>query len=156
MNEIEIVQAFFRALDEKDFAAAFSYLRSDFVYSAPTPPQPLFRDQFIELMTDLETAIPDWSFNFHDVHREGMTVHVKVHITGTNSGEFVAPVIGITPTPPTGKKIDLPEEYYECGVRDNQIFWLTLHPAPGGDISDLLQDIGVRVFQSQTGEQERS
>lgn len=145
MNEIEIVQAFFRALDEKDFATAYSYLRSDFVYSAPNPPQPLFRDQFIEFMTDLEAAIPDWSFNFHDVHQEGMTVHVKVHITGTDTDEFAAPVIGIQPTPPTSKKIDLPEEYYECGVRDNKIFWLTLHPTPGGDISDLLQQIGVRV-----------
>lgn len=145
MNEIEIVQAFFRALDEKDFATAFSYLSSDFVYSAPTTPQPLFRDQFIEFMTDLEAAIPDWSFNAHDIHQQGMTVHVKVHITGTDSGEFAAPVIGIQPTPPTGKKIDLPEEYYECGVRDNQIFWLTLHPAPGGDISDLLQQIDVHV-----------
>ncbi|HET9920704.1 MAG TPA: nuclear transport factor 2 family protein [Ktedonobacteraceae bacterium] len=143
MDEIEIVRAFMRALDAKDFPTAYSYLRSDFVYSAPTPPQPLFRNQFIEFMTALEAAIPDWSFNFHDVHRQGETVHVKIQITGTNTGVFAAPVMGISATPPTGQKIDLPEEYYECGVRDNQIFWLTLHPAPGGDISDLLRTIGV-------------
>ena len=143
--EVDVVKDFLRALDEKNFQKADSYLREDFVYSAPHPPQPLNREQFMQLMESLEVAIPDWSFNYSDVHQQGMTVHATIHITGTNTGELIAPLLNLPPIAPTGKKIDMPEEHFECGVRDYKIFWLTMHPAPGGGFQGLLERLGITM-----------
>jgi predicted ester cyclase len=143
--EIDVVKDFMKALDNKDFHKAYSYLREDFVYSANSLPQPLNRHQFIQLMESLEVAMPDWSFNFHDVHQEGMTVHVKFRITGTNTDELILPLLDLPPLPATGKKLDMPEEGFECGVRDYKIFWLTMHFATGGGIPALLKQLGVEM-----------
>src|SRR5205085_12087068 len=102
MNKTETVKAFSSALESKDFEKAASYLSDDFTLSGPTP-QPVGKNEFIGIQSAFMRAIPDWSFNHHDLQEQGDKVTSAVQITGTHTKELVVP--GMPPLPATGKKI---------------------------------------------------
>ena len=144
MSKIETVNAFSSALESHDFEKAASYLSDDFTLSGPTP-QPVGKNEFIAIQSAFMRAIPDWSFNNHDVQEQGEKVTGAVQITGTHTQELVVP--GMPPIPATGKKISLPEEHLEFTFKGNKIASLASDNVPGGGIPGVLQQLGVQMPQ---------
>ncbi len=144
MSKIETVNAFSSALESHDFAKAASYLSGDFTLSGPTP-QPVGKNEFIAIQSAFMRAIPDWSFNDHDLQEQGDKVTGAVQITGTHTEPLVLPAI--PPIPATGKKISLPEEHLEFTFKGDKIASLTSDNVPGGGVPGVLQQIGVQLPQ---------
>lgn len=142
MNKIETVDAFSAALESHDFDKAATYLSDDFTLSGPTP-QPVGKNEFIGIQSAFMRAIPDWSFNSHDLQEQGEKVTSAVQITGTHTKELVVP--GMPPIPATGKKISLPEEHLEFTFKGDKIASLSSDNVPGGGVPGVLQQIGVQV-----------
>ena len=140
MNKIETVNAFSTALESNNFDKAATYLSDDFSLSGPTP-QPVGKNEFIGIQSAFQRAIPDWSFNVHDVQELGDKVRGAVQITGTHTQELV--VLGMPPIPATGKKISLPEEHLEFTFKGDKIASLASDNVPGAGIPGVLQQIGV-------------
>jgi len=142
MSKTETVKAFSSALESKDFDKAASYLSDDFTLTGPTP-QPVGKNEFIGIQSAFILAIPDWSFNDHDVQEQGDKVTGAVQITGTHTEPLV--LSGMPPIPATGKKISLPEEHLEFTFKGDKIASLTSDNVPGGGIPGVLQQIGVQM-----------
>jgi predicted ester cyclase len=146
---IETVQRFIAALEARDWRAVARHLTGDFVFSGP--PQPLRRDGFLALMKALGNALPDWSFNLHDIqYAAGGTVSAKMRITGTHTARLALPMPGLPPLPPTGKKVALPEECVEFVPAGDKVAAFAIIPVPGGGISGLLRQLGAELPVQQT------
>jgi C-1 hydroxylase len=62
------------------------------------------REDFKRLFTLAFQGFPDWHENIEDIIAEGDKVWVRVHATGTHTGEWT--LFGV-PLPPTGKKLSM-------------------------------------------------
>jgi predicted ester cyclase len=141
---VETVKGFVAALEARDWHRVARHVTGDFVFSGP--PQPLRNDGFLALMRALGTALPDWSFNLHDVqHDPGGTVSAKMQITGTHTGPLALPMFGLPEIPASGKRVSLPEDRVEFVPAADNIAAIAIIPAPGGGIAGLLEQLGARL-----------
>jgi predicted ester cyclase len=128
---------------EKGTIAASTYT-DDMTFSGPVP-QPLNRDQYVDLMRALVEAIPDWNFHARDFTADGDTVHVAISITGTQTRTLRGLMPGMPDLPPTGKHAALPPERLSITVRGNQISQIVAQVPPDGGVPGLLKQLGVAL-----------
>jgi predicted ester cyclase len=96
-------------------------------------------------MHSLIVAIPDWNFNMTDLCEQGDMVRMKVHITGTNTGEIDIPPLGLQHVPATNKCFALPDERIEITLAGDKIVsFKAIVPADGG-VPGILQRLGVKI-----------
>jgi hypothetical protein len=149
MTITEMVQAFMTALEVKDSDRAASYLSDDFIFSGFTP-QPLDKSQFLKVMAELKSGMPNLVFHLHDVHEvqekeQTVRVEATTQITGTQTAGFILPPLSLPPIPQLGESVSLPEEHWRYVIRDNKITRIIVDRVPGGGIGGLLHQLGVDV-----------
>jgi predicted ester cyclase len=142
MSNTDIVKAGLKAWEAADAQTLASLVADDFVLSGPVP-QPLGKQEFLDLMHVMHTALPDFAFNISSFEEDGDTVIAKTHITGTHTGVLALP--GMPPIPPTGKKVSLPEEVQTYKLQDGKLCKLSTNASPGAGIPGLLAQLGVPV-----------
>ncbi|HEX3640378.1 MAG TPA: ester cyclase [Ktedonobacteraceae bacterium] len=142
MSNTDIVKAGLKAWESNDEQTITALVAGDFKLTGPVP-QPVGKQEFIQLMHVIHTALPDFAFNISSYEEHGDTVIAKSHITGTHTGILALP--GLPPIPPTGKKVSLPQEVQTLTLKDGKLHILTTDAAPGTGIPGLLAQIGVEV-----------
>ena len=140
MDKLEIVKNAMTDI-EKGAIKASSYTE-DMIFSGPVP-QPLNRDQYLDLMHALVGASPDWNFHARDFTVEGDTVQISISITGTQTRTLPGLMPGMPDLPATGKQFSLPGEHLTITVRGNQISQLVARVPPGGGVPGMLAQLGV-------------
>lgn len=106
-----------------------------------TPATRLNKLQFLEMLRALYAGFPDWHYEHEPPEWQDGFVAVKWRQSGTHTGAFVLP--GLTPLRPTGRTVQIPEQYFYYTVRGDRIVEIRPDPIPGGAPAGILQQIGV-------------
>ncbi len=144
MNARGIAQKVFMKIEDQDWDGALALLTDDFTFSGAVP-QPINGRQWIGVHRALAGAMPDLRFNFAGAGDDNGTARGTVALTGTHTGEFVAPIPGLPNVPPTGKRIALPKEPITVTERDGKLANLHVEPVPNGGLLGILKQMGVTV-----------
>jgi len=142
MTDSNIVVDLMHAIEAADYDTAAALLTDDFVFSGPVP-EPISGDMWLGLQAKLSDAFPDWSFNVHNVHAHGDTVHINVQITGTHNGTLDLSAMGMPVVPATGIAVELPVEDVYVTLRGDQVASVEAEPTEGGGVPGILAQLGV-------------
>ncbi|HZU68527.1 MAG TPA: nuclear transport factor 2 family protein [Ktedonobacteraceae bacterium] len=146
-NAQDIVSAFMRALEAKDFTGAASLLADDFYFSGSMS-RSLGKDQFIKFFQELAAGIPNLTFHTHDVrdiedNSEGDRVEASLQITGRQENAINLYMLSLPIIPQMGRSVSLSPEQWQFVVRNNLIAAIDAQPAAGAGIAELLHQLGV-------------
>jgi predicted ester cyclase len=143
MKPTDILREHWKAIEEKNFEKARTFLSEDFKFSGPVP-KPIGTAEYINVHRSLLQGIPDWRFNANIFSEQQNKVAAKVRVTGTHTAKLSLPFLGDTGTiQPTGKKLALPEEKVEVVMKGDKISRMTVEQVPGGGVPGLLKQMGV-------------
>ncbi len=120
----KIVTEHLRAVENGNWAQAESYLAED--YKMKMDGMPFFvsikKENALDMHKARKKAFPDFKFNEVIEDTSENQIKIVVYLTGTHTGLLDYPKrIGIPKTEATGKKIDLPAEYFIYSVEDDKI-----------------------------------
>lgn len=120
----EIVQEHLRAAEAGDFDKANSLLADD--YTMKMKGMPFFisikKPNALDMHKARKIAFPDFRFNEKIEWEKDNQVKISVYLSGTHTGVLDYPsAVGVPRTEPTGKKIDLPAEYFVYSVENDKI-----------------------------------
>jgi predicted ester cyclase len=107
------------------------------------PERCLDKVQFLAMLRALYAAFPDWHYENEPVEVRGELLAIRWRQSGTHSSTFALP--GRTPVPATGKRVQMPWQYFFYRVRDHQIVEIRPEKVPGGAPGGILEQIGERL-----------
>lgn len=100
-NKTLIRRYFEQVVNQVDRAAAEELVAPNLVFNSPYTPQPTQdRESFLQMLTAVHAAFPDFNLVDHDLIAEGDQVASRWTVYGTHQGELA----GI---PPSGKKVTI-------------------------------------------------
>jgi predicted ester cyclase len=120
MDRIDIVKAYFKALDSTDMDAAGQFLSEeyrllDFVTEA------MDKEAMLDLVRRLKTALPNLTHSLSNFQAERNMVKVTVQRSGTNLGHLDLRTLGIDVIARTQKFIIFPNTTSEFTVENGKI-----------------------------------
>src|SRR4051794_16759855 len=83
------------------------------------PDRHLNKVQFLTMLRALYMAFPDWHYENGPAEARGEVVAIRWRQSGTHTGTFTLP--GLPPMPATGKRVQMPWQYFFYRVRGDQI-----------------------------------
>jgi hypothetical protein len=120
----EIVLAHLRAVETGNWEKANSYLAEE--YTMKMKGMPFFvsikKEEALDMHKARKQAFQDFRFNEKIEFEKDNQVKVAIYLTGTHTGLLNYPEnAGVPKTEATGRKIDLPAEYFVYAVENNKI-----------------------------------
>ena len=146
MDNIEIVKAYFAALDSPNTAQVDQYLAEDYQLVNFTP-KPMNKDGMLNLLGLLKAALPNLKHSLSNIRVEEEVVKLTVQRSGTNSGHLDLRGMGIGVVPRTQKFIIFPNGDYEFTIMDGKITTeRDVSPiSPNRRMSGMLKALGINV-----------
>jgi hypothetical protein len=146
MDNIEIVKAYFAALDSSNTAQVDEYLAEDYELVDFTT-KPMNKDAMLTLLGLLRAALPNLKHSLSNIRVEEKVVKLTVQRSGTNSGHLDLREMGIGVVPRTQKFIIFPNGNYEFTIRGGKITTeRDVSPiSPNRRFSGMLKALGVNV-----------
>jgi predicted ester cyclase len=144
VSSTEIVKTFISALQSGNIEVAAGQMADNFVGTGLTT-QPLDKGMFLAMQSRLKDAMPDFSYNLHDLHEQDDKVDAFIHMSGTNTNDLELPMFGIPLIRATGLVIDLAEVHSEYILQGDRIVEMRVDDVPGGGIPGLLQQVGKEL-----------
>ncbi len=143
MKTKEVIDHVMTAIENQKWDDAEKYVADDFTLSGAMP-TPVGKKEWLNLHKTLETGLPDFKFNLHDVKEQGNKVSGKLRITGTHSRDIPGAIPGLInkKIAATGKKVTLPEEECEFEVANGKLSRIYVKPTVGGGPKGLLEQLG--------------
>ena len=120
MEDIDIVKAYFEALDSTDMMQAEQYLAEQYQL-LDFASQPMDKAAMFSLMKHLKAAMPNLRHSLANIHVEGNMVKLTVQLSGTNSGHLDLREMGIGVVALTKKFIIFPNGNYEFTLSNGKI-----------------------------------
>jgi len=150
MENIDIVKAYYAALDSTDMEQAGQYL-SDQYQLVDFTPQPMDKDAMVGLINHLKAAFPNLSHSLSNIREEENVVKLTVQLSGTNSGHLDLREMGIGVVALTKKFIIFPNGNYELTLKGGKIaVERDVSPrSPNRRLSGMLKALGVNVTALQ-------
>ena len=136
MSNKETIREYTDASTKLDTEACANCLTDDFKISGPFP-EPLNKEQYMDMLKSAKQGFPDWNFNYGNFQDTSCTVQ----ITGTHSGEFTVP--NRSPIPATGNNINLPKETINFTFEGDKISRMNIDSPPNGGLPGILEQIGA-------------
>lgn len=146
MDSIEIVKAYYAALDSADMDQVDQYL-SDHYQLVDFTPQPMDAQAMLEMMRLFKTAMPNLKHSLSNIRVEGNVVKLTVQLSGTNSANLDLRNMGIGVVPRSQKFIIFPNGNYEFSISNDRItVQRDVSPvSPNRRMSGMLKALGVNV-----------
>ena len=148
VSSIDLVKGWMSAYESGNLVYIREHTTEDFTVSGAAP-QPISRNDFIELLPHLIRALPDWRFNASNYKQVSDRITCSVRISGIHSGVLDLPMMNIHGYQPTGKRVRLPLEQNTYVVRDGKVARLEVEKVEGGGIPGLLTQIGAMETQPE-------
>jgi ketosteroid isomerase-like protein len=120
MDQIEVVKAYFAALDSTDIEQANRYLSEDYRL-VDFVQQPMDSKSRLEMVGLFKAALPNLMHSLSNIRVEQNVVKVTVQLSGTNSGALDLRKMGLGVVPRSRRFIIFPTANYELTVRDGKI-----------------------------------
>lgn len=145
MSAIETVRTLITALQSGELDMAAQYMTDDFVLEGLAP-QALSRPDFLALQSELQGAMPDFSFNLSEAKKiKDGPVTALVQISGTHTNDLHLPLFGIPLISATGISVNLPQVHAAFLLADHKIAAMRTESVPGGGLAGLLQQLGAEL-----------
>ena len=144
MNAVDTVKTCITALQSGDLELAASNLSDDFLLTGLLP-TPLRKSEFLALQGELLTAMPDFSYNLAEIHKEEREVLALIQITGTHTRDLTLSVLGLPTIPATGIAVTLPQVRTAFQVEEGKLLGMQVEAVPGGSLEGLLQQVGAEL-----------
>lgn len=107
-----------------------------------TPTRTLNKPEFLALLRALYDGFPDWQYDHDPPEVNGENVAIRWRQGGTHAGTFSLP--GRDPMPATGRRVNIPEQFFFYKVRAGRIVEIRPDPIPGGAPQGILDQIGLK------------
>ena len=120
MDAIEIVKAYFAALDSQDLEQADQYLSDDYRL-VDFMPQPMDKEARLDMLSRFKTAFPNLAHSLSNIRVEENVVKLTVQLSGTSSGHLDLRKMGIGVIPRSQKFIIFPNGNYEITIKGGKI-----------------------------------
>ena len=137
-----VAKAFMMALEAGDFDAAADLMSDNFQFSGPVP-EPIGKEAYLGLISQMIAGFPDWSFNMCGFEADNDLVQFTVEITGTHTADLDLSPMGLPIIPATDIEIALPVEHPEITVEDGLITVFHSPVTEGGGVTGILKALGV-------------
>jgi hypothetical protein len=144
MNAIDTVKTCITALQSGDLELAASTLSDDFLLTGLTP-TPLRKNEFLSLQGELLTAMPDFSYNLTEIHKEEGDVVALTQITGTHTRDLTLSMLEVPTLQATGIAVTLPQVRTVFQVEEGKVLGMQVEVVPGGGVEGLLQQVGAEL-----------
>lgn len=146
MDNVEIVKAYFTALDSTDVEQVEQYLADDYRLVNFTA-KPMDREAMLGMILSLKAALPNMKHSLSNIRVEENIVKLTVQRSGTNSGHLDLRKMGIGIVPRTQKFIIFPNGNYEFVLKDGKITTeRDVSPvSPNRRMSGILKAFGVNI-----------
>ncbi len=146
MDGIEIVKAYFAALDSTDITQVDQYLAEDYQLVDFTP-KPMDKEAMLGMIRLLKKALPNLKHSLSNIRIENNIVKLTVQRSGTNSANLDLREMGIGVVPKTQKFIIFPNGNYEFTIQGGKITTeRDVSPiSPNRRMSGILKSLGVNV-----------
>ncbi len=146
MDGIEIVKAYFAALDSANAEQADQYLADDYQLVDFTP-KPMDKDSMLDMIRMLKNALPNLKHSLSNIRVEDNIVKLTIQRSGTNSANLDLREMGIGVVPKTQKFIIFPNGNYEYTIKGGKITTeRDVSPiSPNRRMSGMLKAMGVNV-----------
>jgi len=146
MDSIEIVKAYFAALDSADIEQANQYLSTNYRLVDFTP-DPMDKSARLGMLSLFKAALPNLKHSLSNIRVEDNVVKLTVQLSGTNSGHLDLRTMGIGVIPRSQKFIIFPNGNYEFTFSDGKIaIERDVSPiSPNRRMSGMLRALGVNV-----------
>ena len=144
----EVVKMHLRTVESGNFDLAAAQLSDD--YKMRMNEMPFFvpsikKNGAFEMHRARKTAFPDFKFNEKIEWEKGNQVRIAVFLTGTHTGLLDYPKrTGVPRTEATGKKIDLPAEYFTYTVENGKITACNGEIPKGNGPTALKKQLGIQ------------
>lgn len=150
MDDIDIVKAYFAALDSADMEQADQYLSEQYQLVDFTP-QPMDKQAMFGLIGHLKAALPNLRHSLSNIYSDGNVVKLTVQLSGTNSGNLDLREMGIGVVARTRKFIIFPNGNYEFTLNNGRItIERDVSPkSPNRRMSGILKAMDVNVTALQ-------
>ena len=127
-----------------DPAKTQSMLTPDAMASGGVLPKPMPAMEAFQMVSGLNAGFPDLKFDVQQVTVNGDKATVNARVSGTNTGSLSLPMPGMSPIPPTGKKVSVPDAYIVTVKGDKVSHMQVASPADGG-IPAMLAQLGIKT-----------
>jgi hypothetical protein len=146
MENIEIVKAYFDALDSANLSQVDQYLADDYQLVDFTP-KPMDKNAMLDMIRLFKTALPNLKHSLSNIRVENNVVKLTVQWSGTNIGHLDLRGMGIGIVPKTQKFIIFPNGNYEFTVKSGKIaIERDVSPvSPNRRMSGMLKAFGINV-----------
>jgi predicted ester cyclase len=146
MDSIEIVKAYFAALDSTDMGQVDQYL-SEHYQLVDFTPQPMDKDAMLGMLSNLKAALPNLKHSLSNIHGDENVVKLTVQLSGTNSGDLDLRKMGMGIIPRSEKFIIFPNGNYELTIKNGKItIERDVSPvSPNRRMSGMLKALGVNL-----------
>ena len=128
MTARDIVAAHLRAVEAGDWDKAMSFIGDDYRMTGTIPfPVSLIvkigKKDALRMHIPRKRALPDFKFNEKVLSETDDTVALQVNLSGTQTGliDYTGVLRGVPVIAPTGKRVNLPDEFFTYTVRDGKI-----------------------------------
>ena len=146
MDSIDIVKAYFAALDSTDMEQVDQYLSEQYQLVDFTP-QPMDKDAMLGMISLFKAALPNLKHSLSNIRVEENVVKLTVQLSGTNSGHLDLRKMGIGVIPRSQKFIIFPNGNYEFTIRSGKITTeRDVSPiSPNRRMSGMIKALGVNI-----------
>ena len=144
VNKREIVQTLLDSVQKGDFVTAKSMLADDFQFSGPVP-EPIDRDAWLGMSSNLRTAFPDLDYHFKVIGTDGDFVRTTSQLSGTHRGAFDLTNMNMGIIPATHQSFSAKLEKTKITVKEAKITSWAVEPTDGAGLKAILDQLGVKV-----------
>lgn len=144
MDSIELVKAYFSALDSPDLGQVDQYLSEDYQLIDFTP-QPMDKLAMLGLISLFRSAFPNLSHSLSNIRMEADVVKLTVQRSGTSINHLDLRKMGIGVVPGSQKFIIFPNANYEFTIKSGKIAReRDVSPiSPNRRLSGMLRAMGI-------------
>ena len=138
------MQALVDLIPKGDFQTAKSMLTDDFQFSGAVP-EPIDREAWLGMSSNLKTAFPDLNYHFKVIGAEGDVVRLISQLSGTHSGSLDLTNMNMGVIPATDKTFSAKHEKSKVTVKENKITAWAVEPTDGAGLMAILNQLEVKL-----------
>ena len=142
MDQEQLTKDFFSYIEKAQWDKVDSMMDENFSFSGATP-FPVGKGIWLSYQQAVLKAFPDWAYNIQEISKEGESVSVKVHITGTHTNELHLPLHSVLPITATGIKIELPDEKSVLTFKEGKVLEIRVELSDNGGITGIMNQLKV-------------
>lgn len=149
MNSMDLAKSILAAIEAGNFDFVRDHLTDDFTFNTPDGFTHDKRE-YINLQRALCKAMPDFRFNASNFKQVSDRVTYTTQISGTHTDVLDMHMPNVPVVQPTNRHIRLPQEPVTVSFRDERVSHVELAQVPGGGLSGVLSQLGVKIPQTSS------